>query len=132
VRYLVTSDQSSAPRPLSRPDIELAHAIVDLLADRQVDDIVLLDLTPLGAFADYFVIGTVGNIRQARAVVDAVQEAVHRRSDQRARPEGTPESGWVLMDAGNGVVVHLFSPEGRTRYDLEGLWSRAQEVVRVQ
>lgn len=117
---------------LSRPDLDLAHAVVDLLADRQVEDIVLLDLTPLAAFADYFVIGTVDNIRQARAAIDGVEEGMRARGEGRIRPEGSPESGWVLLDTGAGILVHLFSPEGRLRYDLEGLWSKAQEVVRVQ
>jgi ribosome silencing factor RsfS/YbeB/iojap len=114
-----------------RPDIGLAHEAVDLLADRQVSDIVLLDLTTLGAFADYFVIGTVDNIRQARAAIDALQGALKARGS-RIKPEGNPESGWVLLDTLDGVIVHLFSLEDRARYDLEGLWGRAQEVVRVQ
>lgn len=117
---------------LSRPDLELAHEVVDWLADRQVGDVVLLDLTPLAAFADYFVIGTVDNIRQARAVIDAVEAGIQDRGLPRARPEGSPESGWVLLDTGTGIVVHLFSQEERLRYDLEGLWNKAQEVVRVQ
>jgi ribosome-associated protein len=123
---------AAATSNLSRPDLELAHEVVDWLADRQVGDIVLLDLTPLAAFADYFVIGTVDNIRQARAVMDAVSEGVRSERDGRVRSEGTPESGWVLLDTELGVLVHLFSAEARVRYDLEGLWSRAQEIVRVQ
>ena len=54
---------------LFNADVDLAHNAVDILADRQVSDIVLLDLTELSAFADYFVIGTVDNTRQARAVI---------------------------------------------------------------
>lgn len=126
-----TSDASTAVDPM-RPDLELAHEIVDWLADRQAEDIVLLDLTPLAAFADYFVIGTVDNIRQARATIDAVEEGMRGRGGDRPRPEGNPESGWVLLDTGEGILVHLFSSEARMRYDLEGLWSKAQEVVRVQ
>lgn len=128
------SDQpatTSAVDP-SRPDIELAHDIVDWLADRQVEDIVLLDLTPLAAFADFFVVGTVDNIRQARAAIDGVGQGVRDRGGTRVRPEGSPESGWVLLDTELGILVHLFSAEARMRYDLEGLWNKAQEVVRVQ
>jgi ribosome-associated protein len=104
---------------------------VDVLVDRQVSDVVLLDLTRLSAFADFFVIGTVDNVRQARAVLDAVDTAVSERGGS-GQPEGDPDTGWILIDAGQGVFVHLFSIEQRAYYNLEGLWSRAQEVVRVQ
>lgn len=122
---------ATAVDPL-RPDTALAHQIVDWLADGQTDDIVLLDLTPLAAFADYFVIGTVDNIRQARAVVDRVEDGILRGGGARVRSEGSPDSGWILLDTKVGILVHLFSSEGRLRYDLEGLWSKAQEVVRIQ
>ncbi|KAL9556234.1 hypothetical protein MBANPS3_001959 [Mucor bainieri] len=31
------------------------------------------------------------------------------------------KSGWLLIDLGR-IIVHLFTPEMRERYDLEGLW----------
>ena len=34
------------------------------------------------------------------------------------------------MDYGS-VVVHLFTPETRTYYDLEGLWRGGRVVVRM-
>lgn len=117
-------------RPPERAS-ELAHELLDLLVDRQVTDVVLLDLTDLSTFADYFVIGTVDNVRQARAVLDAVADVVRVRGEKPS-VEGDAESGWILIDAGDGVYVHLFSLETRVYYNLEGLWHRAQEVVRVQ
>ena len=110
--------------------IELAHRVVDVIVDHMGEDIVLLDLTELTAFADYFVIATIDNERQMAAVVEALTEAA-RAEGVRAQAEGTPVSGWVLVDVA-GVVVHLFSVEQRERYDLETLWSHAREVVRVQ
>jgi ribosome-associated protein len=92
----------------------------------------LLDLSGLTTWADYFIIATVDNIRQARAIVDALQEAVLVHGGRRLHPEGEAEGGWVLVDAGDGVIVHLFSPEARAFYNLEGLWNRAQEIVRIQ
>ncbi len=92
---------------------------------------VLLDLTQLNAFAEYFVIATVDNIRQARAIVDLLTTKVNELGSH-LQYEGDPESGWLLVDAGQGVFVHLFSLETRAYYNLEGLWGRAQEVVRIQ
>ena len=102
-----------------------------MLVDRQAVDVVLLDLTELNAFADFFVIATVDNIRQARAILDVLAATLRERGG-KLLAEGDPESGWVMADAGQGVFVHLFSLESRAYYNLEGLWSRAQEVVRIQ
>ena len=110
-------------------ELALARRLIEVLADRQAEDIVLLDLTRLNAFADYFVIATGTSDRQLRTLVDAVMRAVPGLG--RAEQEGDAAGGWVLLDC-RGVVVHLFTPERRAYYDLEGLWSRAQEMVRIQ
>ena len=120
----------STPREVALRGSELAHHLVDVLVDRMVSDVVLLDLTSLEVFTDYFVIGTVDNVRQLRAVTDALEEA-SRTAGVSMREEGAMTSGWVLVDFGD-VIVHLFSMEKRAYYDLEELWSRAQEVVHIQ
>ena len=54
--------------------------------------------------------------------------------DRRARlhhREGTPATGWVLLDFGD-VIVHLFGREEREFYSLEDVWERASELVRIQ
>ncbi len=112
-------------------DLDLARRAVDVMADRQASDVVLLDLTSLSAFTDYFVIATVDNVRQMRAVLDAVGESFRPARENVPREEGAVESGWVLVDLG-GVVVHVFSLERRAYYILEGLWSAGREVVRIQ
>jgi ribosome-associated protein len=132
VRQDDVREQTEAGRlPHPSGDLEYAQALLDVVVDRQGSDVVLLDLTALGVFADYFVIATVDNIRQARAIEDALSEATAKHGE-KARVEGEPEEGWILIDAGDGIFVHLFSLEARVYYDLEGLWHRAQEIVRVQ
>jgi ribosome-associated protein len=74
------------------------------------------------------VIGTADNERQKKAVLDALDRDPMEGARIRAR-EGTPGSGWVLIDFGD-VVVHLFSAEARAFYRLDDLWSRAAPVVR--
>jgi ribosome-associated protein len=46
------------------------------------------------------------------------------------RQEGTPESGWILLDYG-GVVVHVFGSFERDYYQLDKLWENACTKVRM-
>ena len=116
--------------PLTDP-ADIARRIVDALADRQAEDIVLLDIRQLTSFADYFVIASAINPRQMRALVEIVGKDLREDGVRLRHQEGEMDSGWVLLDYID-VVVHLFSPEQRERYRLEELWREATQVVRIQ
>lgn len=118
-------------RRLHLEPVELAHAIVDLLSDRQAEDITLLDISKVAGFTDFFVIASATNVRQMRALMDVLDEALGKKGIHPLRREGSIESGWVLLDYGQ-VIVHIFTPEERAYYNLEALWGRGVPVVRFQ
>ncbi|HEX9016166.1 MAG TPA: ribosome silencing factor [Chloroflexota bacterium] len=110
---------------------DLARRIVDIASDKQAVDVVMLDLREVSLIADYFVICSGTSERQIKAIGDDILETMAR--DEKLKPrhkEGTPDSGWMLMDYG-GVVVHIFSPEMRDFYRLEKIWSMAVPVLRI-
>lgn len=112
--------------------LNLAHILVDAIADKKGEDIVLLDIRGVSPFADYFVIGSGTSERQLRALIEGLLEAAKKHHQRRPlHVEGRPETGWVLIDYGD-VIVHLFAPEKREYYDLEGLWRQGKIVVRIQ
>ena len=79
-------------------------------------------MRPVCTYTDYFVIATGQNPRQAKAIFDEVHERLKR--DERLMPhnvEGVRESSWIVADYID-VVLHVFTPEARTFYDLEDLW----------
>lgn len=90
----------------------------------------LLDISRVASFADYFVIATADNPRQARALVETLDKELRDEGVRSGHREGAPDSGWVLIDYGS-VIVHLFSPELREVYALEELWRAATPVVRM-
>lgn len=94
-------------------------------------DIVLLDMRDVSLLADYFVLTNADSTPQLRAIVDEVQKVAKAAGARGVHAEGALDSGWVLLDYGS-IVVHVFDPELRAYYDLEGLWKQARLVVRIQ
>ena len=92
----------------------------------------MLDISAVSSFADFFVIATAQNARHMNALIDAFDRQLAREGIKALHIEGGANSGWVLVDLG-AVIVHLFLPEDRRFYNLEGLWTRAGvSAVRFQ
>ena len=111
--------------------IELAHVIVDAISERLGSNIVVLDMEQVSLLADYFVLCDAESTPQFRAILDEIEDRTRSAGVRRLHVEGAADSGWILVDFGS-VVVHIFDPELRDYYDLEGLWKQARLVVRVQ
>jgi len=102
-----------------------------VIADKKGEDVLLLEIRNISILADYFVIGSTTSERQAKAIVGSVKQEVKQAFEVRPLyVEGEPDVGWIVMDYGS-VVVHLFTPEMRAYYDLEGLWQDGRIVVRI-
>jgi ribosome-associated protein len=100
---------------------------VSAAADRKAEDLVVLDLRKAAGFTDYFVICTGNNVRQIKAIADAVEEALGRQDVKPAHVEGYGHAEWILLDYFD-FVVHVFGAETRTFYGLERLWGSATPV----
>lgn len=76
--------------------------------------------------ADTFAIVTGRSKIQTRSIADAVTDAVREAGFHVARTEGYSDGNWILLDAG-AVIVHVFTPEQRSFYNLERLWASPEE-----
>lgn len=90
----------------------------------------MLAVEELTTLTDYFVICEGRSERQIRAINDAVLDELKKQNVPIYHKEGTPESGWILLDYGN-VIAHIFSPERRSYYQLEQLWQEAPTVMKI-
>jgi ribosome-associated protein len=105
---------------------------VDQIADKKGEGIVLLDVRERTLIADYFVICSGTSERQLKAIVEAVTENVKKQYRLPARyVEGDSVGGWVLIDY-RDVIVHVFAPDRRAFYDLEGFWYEAAVLLKIQ
>ena len=113
--------------------LDLANRIAEIIVDKQGEDILILDLSEVTTFTDYFVICSGTSRRQLDALQSALREEL-KKTDERIMPfnvEGGRDSGWILVDY-NSVIVHLFDPEMRAFYRLEDLWKNGRVVARIQ
>lgn len=106
----------------------VARAAAQYAYDKKAEDIVVLDLSELSDVCDYYVIATGQNNRLVDAIVDEIEEKVHKNLGEKPLSiEGREERSWILMDYGS-VLVHVFTPEAREFYRLEKLWGDAPQL----
>ena len=110
---------------------DYARLAVDVASDKLASDIVMLDLRGVCDFADYFVILTAESARQIDSLAGDIESGMEAQGADLYHREGTAQAGWMLLDFSD-VIVHIFRPEEREFYNLEGAWSRGVEAVRIQ
>jgi ribosome-associated protein len=103
---------------------DLLRLVETSLADDKAIDPVTIDLTGKTSFADVMVIATGSSQRHIATMAEHLLERLKREGYAGMGAEGTGQSDWVLIDAGD-VIVHLFKDEVRHFYDLEKLWGAA-------
>ncbi len=119
-----------ATKTIPQP-VEFARQAVDIASDKQASDIVMLDIRGVCDFADYFVILTAESSRQLASLAVEIEKPLGAEGATLHHREGNADGGWVLLDFGD-VIIHLFRPEEREFYQIEGAWSRGVEAVRIQ
>lgn len=85
-------------------------------------DTVALEVGSVLAIAEWFVVTSATNPRQARTIAEEVEDQLRRRDGSAPlRVEGADDARWILLDYGD-VVVHVLLDEARAYYELERLW----------
>lgn len=109
-----TDKKSAEPTLLSR--------ILASLEDDKAENVVTIDLEGRSALADAIVIASGRSARHVSAIAEHLARRL-KEAGYGTRPlSGAATGDWALVDAGD-VIVHVFRPEVRSYYDLEGMWS---------
>jgi len=112
-------DKQSLPQTVDL----IVEAALDMKASRPL----LLDLRGLTDVADYFFICSADADPHARAISDAVADALEPLDRTPWHIEGRDTLRWVLIDFVD-VVVHVFRNEARDFYALEEVWADAPRI----
>jgi ribosome-associated protein len=116
-------------KPLNNSIEDRVRLAAAAALDKKATNLDILAVAELTSIADYFVICSATNERQAQAIADNVVDLL--RSEMSVKPlliEGTTPGRWVLLDFGD-FIVHIFTEEVRRFYGLERLWGDAPNVT---
>jgi len=104
------------------PQSDLLKRILTSLDDDKAENIVTIDLEGRSALCDAAVIASGRSSRHVAAIADHLARRL-KEGGYGTRPvSGAAAGDWALVDAGD-VIVHIFRPEVRDYYDLEGMWN---------
>lgn len=106
---------------LSDDIVTLVHTIAKAADDRKADDIVALNVRGCTTLCSALVLVSGNSRPQNNAIVAAIRETVEERVGLEKLPEGTADSGWIILDYGS-VMVHVMTPKSRLYYNVEGQW----------
>lgn len=96
--------------------------ILESLDSDKAEEIDTIDLRGQTAIADYMVIASGRSSRQVAALADKLYDRLKAAGYGDIRIEGKEQANWIIVDAGD-IIVHLFRPEVREFYNIEGMWT---------
>ena len=107
---------------------EMARIAYDALSDKKGEDIKIIDITGVSVLAAYFIIANRNSDSQVDALVDNVEEELHKAGYHLKQREGRANSSWILLDFGD-IIVHVFDKDNRLFYDLERIWKDGKDIT---
>lgn len=107
--------------------IEKASLCYNSALSKQAVDPVAFDLDGISDVTDVFIIANGSSTRHVQTITSAIEAALRMAGEKNYHIEGYQNAYWVLIDSGD-VVIHIFSEEARSYYDLERHWLDAARI----
>ncbi len=141
-----TEENNSAPRQDAvnaaeyRPDVlfgedslpdprSLAEAIRETLERRNASDLSLLRLPDRSDLCEYIIICTATSATHLRALADEVEYRLGLAGVKADSRDGRGDGqNWIVIDYGSSMV-HIFTPEARSFYNIDRLFRNAEPVA---
>jgi len=96
------------------------------LDEKKALDPVFMDLRKVNSYLDYFIIATGNSQIHCRALARDISKFLHEKGLKEYGKHDL-NSEWIILDFGE-LIVHIFTEEMRSYYQLEKLWADAEKI----
>lgn len=106
-----------------------AFEIAQIIEDGKARNTIVINISSLNSWTDYFIISTVSSSTQMAGLENQIKEYIKENdlAFHQTNKKMSDGDDWKLLDIGD-IVVHLMSENAREFYNLEKLW-QAGEVL---
>lgn len=124
----VADDADELPPIADDETMAMVRTVLLAADERKARDPVAIRVAKLTYMTSFVVAFTGRSEPQVKAIANLIEERMHEDHNlSPRRTSGKGASGWILQDYGD-LMVHIFLPEQREFYDLEGLWKGGEYV----
>lgn len=100
----------------------LVRHLATILFQKKGSNIIAIDIRGVSSITDFVLIAN-GNVdRHVKSLANELKEELKGKGEALKQIEGMQNGDWIVLDYSE-VVIHLFVPEQRQKYQLESLWS---------
>ena len=98
----------------------MLELIIKAINDKKGEDIIAIDVSKSSPICDYFVVCSASNERQMMSIANSIDDEL-AKNDYAIKKIDGKGSKWIVVDA-TSIIIHIFSKDERTSYNLEKLW----------
>jgi ribosome-associated protein len=112
---------------MTNQELIILNKIAQTIYNKKGMNILALDVRKFSSLTDFVIIaeGTVD--RHVIAIARAIEAELTATGRKPVNVEGLQEGDWVVLDYLQ-IMVHLFMPGVREKYQLEQLWQKGEIV----
>ena len=108
---------------------QLSKIVCKVILEKKAQQIVILDVAEQSTCGEQIILCNGMATRQVRAIAEHVLYTLKREHNRLPLGvEGRGVDQWVIVDYGS-IILHIFQPEMREYYDLDGLWAEVPRIT---
>lgn len=112
---------------MKNEELFVLNKIAQSIYNKKGVNILALDVQGVSSMSDYVIIAE-GNVdRHVVAIAHSIEQELSEIGEKAFHIEGLQVGDWIVLDYLN-IMVHLFMPGLRDKYQLEQLWRNGKIV----
>ncbi|MCO4781425.1 MAG: ribosome silencing factor [Candidatus Cloacimonetes bacterium] len=110
---------------------DVLATVLNVLEDKHAEDIFCAEVSAHTTLTDYVVVTHGTSSTQQKVLAETCRKTCNKLKYELLNPLEVRDAEWSVLDYGS-VIVHVFNPDSRAKYNLEKMWEKAPVVDHLE